>query len=328
MCASRKRSVVAKILKIFGWSVLTIVVVVSILLFCVVKYLDTKNLSPLVERVANDYIDGHLKVGSLKIGFNPRFPILGVEVKDLSVISHAFQQLTPEERGLLPNYADSLITLDAMSGSLDLKRLVIDNELALRDVVLNGLSVNVVIAHNGKANYEVMKAPADTTKASKSKMPGFRINKFALEKPREIRFYNAADSTSASVLLLTDAAVDGEQMPTYRLKMSGNVTSPKATLITNLEQIDFGLNGKVFWDPARPGLVAVDEMELQGAFIKAIVAGEIDLQNDPIARNVTIDLKPVAVTDLLTVLPDSVRRQHRLYPPYFTTDATIGGRLD
>lgn len=328
MCASRKRSVVAKILKILGWSVLTIVVVVSILLFCVVKYLDTKNLSPLVERVANDYIDGHLKVGSLKIGFNPRFPILGVEVKDLSVISHAFQQLTPEERGLLPNYADSLITLDAMSGSLDLKRLVIDNELALRDVVLNGLSVNVVIAHNGKANYEVMKAPADTTKASKSKMPGFRINKFALEKPREIRFYNAADSTSASVLLLTDAAVDGEQMPTYRLKMSGNVTSPKATLITNLEQIDFGLNGKVFWDPARPGLVAVDEMELQGAFIKAIVAGEIDLQNDPIARNVTIDLKPVAVTDLLTVLPDSVRRQHRLYPPYFTTDATIGGRLE
>lgn len=327
MCASRKVNIV-KVLKVFGWTLLTVVLVLSALLFCAVKFLESKELSPWVERTANEYIDGHLKVGSLKIGFHPKFPILGVKVENLSVISHAFDSLTVEQRGLLPNYADSLLTLDHLSGSLDVKRLIMDKELALRNVVLRGLSVNLVIAHNGKGNYDLVKPSTDTVKSSKKELPKFRINRFALEQPKEIRFYNAADSTSAAVLLLTDAAVDGDKMPTYRLKINGNVTSPKATLITNLDQISFGLNGKVFWDPEHPELVAMDEMELRGAFIKAVITGEIDLKDNPIVRKAIVDLSPVALADLLALLPDSIRRVHRLYEPYFSTDLTIGGRFE
>ncbi|MDE6795355.1 MAG: AsmA-like C-terminal region-containing protein, partial [Muribaculaceae bacterium] len=328
MCADRKANITVKVLKVLGWTFLTIVVVLSALLFCAVKFLESKELSPWVERTANEYIDGHLKVGSLRLGFHPRFPILGVKVENLSVISHAFDSLTVEQRGLLPNYADSLVTLDHLSGSLDVKRLIMDKELALQNVVLRGLSVNLVIAHNGKANYDLVKASTDTVKSPKKELPKFRINRFALEQPKEIRFYNAADSTSAAVLLLTDAAVDGDKMPTYRLKVNGNVTSPKATLITNLDQISFGLNGKVFWDPGYPGLVAMDEMELRGAFIKAVVTGEIDLKDSPIVKKAIVDLAPIPLVDILTLLPDSIRRVHRLYEPYFSTDLTIGGKFE
>lgn len=328
MSESRKGNVIVKVLKILGWTLLTVVLVLSVLLFCAVKFIDSKHLAPMVENVANDYIDGHLKVGNIKLGFNPSFPILGMEVENLSIVSHAFDSLTLKERGLLPNYADSLLTLDYLSGSLDIKRLVVDNELSLHDVVLRGLGVNLVIAHNGKANYELLKMPSDTASSAKSKMPGFRIDRFALEQPREIRFYNAADSTSASVLLLTDAAVNGDMQPTYRLKINGNVTSPKATLVTNLDQINFGVNGKVYWNPEHPGLVAMDGMELQGAFIRAVVTGEIDLENSPIIRKAVVDLAPVALTDILTMVPDSIRRLHRLYEPYFSTDLAIKGRFE
>lgn len=328
MDAGRKRNIIGKILKIFGWSLFTIVIVVGLLLFCAVKFLDSKYLPPLVERVANDHIDGRLSIGSMKLKFRPRFPILGIEVDSLYIVSHALDSLSAADRGLLPVYADSLLSLDHLSGAVDIKRLIVNNELALHDVALRGLKVNLVIAHNGKANYEIVNIPADTVKKTKSKMPGFRINRFSLQDPKEIRFYNAADSTSASVLLLTDAAVESDQQPTYRLKISGNVSSPKATLITNLEQIQFGLNGKVYWDPAQPGLVAMDEMEIRGAFIKAMVKGEIDLTENPIARKAVVELNPVAVTDLLTLLPDSIRARHRLYAPYFTTDMTIGGSFE
>lgn len=328
MCASSKGKSISKIFKIFIRTFIVIILSLAVLLFCAVKILETRNLSPLAERVANGYINGHLKVGSLKIGFMPRFPILGVEVKDVTVISHAFDSLSVEERGIIPNYADSLLTLDHLTGSLNIIRLIMNNELVLRDVVLNGLSVNLVIAHNGKPNYELIKQSTDTVKATKGKMPAFRINRFALEHPKEIRFYNAADSTSASVLLLTDAAVDGDSQPTYRLKINGNVTSPKATLITNLDQISFGLNGKVYWNPEHPGLVAMDEMELRGAFLKAIVTGEIDFKNNPIINKAVIDLAPVAVSDLLTTLPDSIRHIHHLSEPYFSTNVTIGGRFE
>ena len=323
-------SVVAKVLKAVGWTLVGLVVAVSVMLLCAVKFLDSKYLAPMIERMANDYIDGDVKVADLRLAFNPHFPILGIELDSLSVISHAFDSLTNEQRGLLPNYADSLLTLDHMSGAIDIKRLFLDNELSLHDVALSGLSVNLVIAHNGRPNYDVMKHPADNadSSSSKGKMPGFRINRFSLSDPKEIRFYNAADSTSASVLLLTDAAVDGEKQPTYRLKINGNVTSPKATLMTNLDEITFGLNGKVFWDPVHPGLVAMDEMELRGAFIRAVVSGEIDLTESPIARRATVDLSPIAISDLISLLPDSIRRQHRLYPPYFITDMAVGGRFE
>ena len=329
MSESSKKIDFVKILKILGRTFLVTVILLCVLLFCVVRFLDSKYLPPIVEQIADDYIDGKLKVGGIKLGFKLGFPILSVEVDSLTLTSNAFASLTDEERGLLPDYADSLLTLDHMSGSLDIKRLVANNELSLHDVVLRGLSVNLVIAHDGKANYEIIKEAPDTLKAKeKGKLPGFRINRFALESPKEIRFYNAADSTSASVVLLTDAAVESDKEPTYRLKINGNVTSPKAKLITNLEQISFGLDGKVYWNPLKPGLVAMDEFEMRGAFIRAVVTGEIDLTDSPIIRRASVDVAPIAATDLLTLLPDSIRALHHLYAPYFATDLRIGGRFE
>lgn len=325
---SKKGNLLVKILKVCGWTLLSVVVLGCVLLFCAVKFIDSDRLAPMIEEIANDYVDGHVKIGRLKLGFHPHFPILGVEIEDLSVISHAFDSLSVDRRGVLPNYADSLLSLDYMAGSLDIKRLIVDNELSMHNVVLRGLGVNLVIAHDGKANYDIISLPTDTAKSSKKKMPGFRIDRFAIEQPKEIRFYNAADSTSASVLLLTDAALDGNDQPTYRLKINGNVASPKATLITNLDRIDFGVNGKVYWNPAEPGIVAMDEMELRGAFIRAVVSGEIDLTKSPIARKARVDLDPVAISDLLTLLTDSIRKEHGLYEPCFFTDARIGARFE
>lgn len=324
---AKKKNPLVKILKVGGWTLLSVIVLVCILLFCAVKFIDSDRLAPMIEDVANDYVDGHVKLGKLKLGFHPHFPILGIEVEDLSVVSHAFDSLSAEQKGILPNYADSLLTLDYMAGSLNIKRLLVDNELSLHNVVLRGLGVNLVIAHDGKANYDIINIPADSA-TSKSKVPSIRLDRFSLDSPKEIRFYNAADSTSASVLLLTDAAVDGREQPTYRLKINGNVTSPKATIATNLEQINFGLNGKLYWNPETPGIVAIDQMELQGAFIKAIATAEIDLKNDPILKKVYVDLKPVAISDILSLLPDSIRQEHRLYPQFFSTNAKIKGKFE
>lgn len=317
-----------KVLRVIGRSLLIGVVAICALIFCSVKFLDSKYLAPMVERLAGNYIDGDVKLGSLRLGFRAGFPILNVTVDNLTVISHAFDSLSAEQRGLLPGYADSLLSLDHISGALDLKRLIFDNEISLHDVALRGLSVNLVVAHDGKSNYDIIKLPADTVASLEMAMPGLRINRFALSDPKAIRFYNAADSTSASVILLTDASVDGGLQPIYRLKVSGNVTSPRASLLTNLESVSFGLNGKVYYDPAHPGVVAMDEMELQGAFIKAVVSGEIDLTEIPVVKRGRVELQPVAVTDFLSMLPDSIKREYRLYEPYFSTNAAVGATVE
>lgn len=317
-----------KALKLLGKILLATALIAGVLLFCLVKFVDSRYLAQATERIVNDYIDGELQIGSMKLGFNPGFPILSVEIEDLTLISHALDSLSPEQRGFLPAYSDSLLSLGYLKGAIDIKRLIADNELSLHDVVLNGLSVNMVIARNGKGNYEIVSMQPDSASSSKRNMPAIRIDRFALSHPREMRFFNAADSTSASVLLLTDASVEQDAEPAYRLKINGNVTSSKATLMTNLERITFGANGKVYWDPSKPGLVAMDEMKIQGAFLKAAISGEIDLTESPIIRKGSVRLEPVAVTDIISLLPDSLRQEHRLYEPYFSTDAVITGKFE
>ncbi len=328
MCANRKADIALKAIKMLGKIILATTLIAGVLLFCLVKFVDSKYLARATERVVNDYIDGTLNIGKMKLGFNPGFPIVSVEIENLSVISHALDSLSASQRGDLPEYADSLLSLDYMKGAIDIKRLIADNELSLHDVELSGLSANMVIAHNGKANYDIVTMTPDSDSKKKSRIPAIRINRFALSHPKEMRFYNAADSTSASVLLLTDASVEQDGEPAYRLRINGNVTSPKATLITNLDQITFGVNGKIMWDASRPGLVAMDEMEIRGAFIKALVKGEIDLTASPIVKSGEVRLEPVAITDLVSLLPDSLRREHRLYEPYFDTDAFIAAKFE
>lgn len=316
-----------KIIKTIGWTFVAIVSAVCILFIGTLWYLNSKNLAPVAMRIANEHIDGNLTLRDLRLSLRKGIFMVGVEADSMKVISHAFKSLTKTERGETPEYADSLLTLDHLQGALDLKSLLLKNEISLRDVELTGLSVNLVVAHNGKSNYEILRLKSDTIKKKKKKAPSFRLNQFSLKQPKEIRFYNAADSTSASALLLTDAAVDGHDQPTYRLKINGNVTSPKATLLTNLSQISFGLNGNLHWDPALPGLVAMDRMELRGAFLKAIISGEIDLTDNPIIKKCDVTLKPVAVSNMLRMLTDSTRRANRLLPPDFFTDATVEGRF-
>lgn len=322
------KSILAKkSVRIVGIIVAAIVAIPVILFLSAVWFLSSKNLAPYAEKMVNQHIEGEMKMNELRVSLRSGLFVVGVEVDSLTVVSKAFKSLSKQEAGDMPQYADSLISLDHLSGELDIKRLIFNRQLSLNDVAIHGLGVNVVIARNGKANYDIAKN-SSAAKSSESKPPSFRLNHFSLLKPKEIRFYNASDSTSASAVLLTDASIDGHEQPTYRLKISGNLSSHKAAMFTNLDQISFGMNGKLRWDPESPGLLAMDEMELTGAFVKAVVTGEVDFTNHPIIKKGLVNLRPVALVDLLTLLPDSVRQCHGLFMPNFSSDAEIRGKLE
>ncbi len=58
MSASNKGKIMVKALKIFGWTLFSVIVAVSVLLFCAITFFDSKRLSPFMERIAYDHIDG------------------------------------------------------------------------------------------------------------------------------------------------------------------------------------------------------------------------------------------------------------------------------
>lgn len=305
---------------------MAVILTVSACLLCVVNVLRPEYLTPLVESLADKTLDADVSIGRIELAFRPSSPVLGVEVDSLFVLSEAFSDVSEESRAALPQWADTLLVVDRFSGAVDLWRLLSKGEVALRDVELVRPGVNIVLDRDGRGNFDIYQAAeaADTTETdSPLVVPPVSINHFAFVEPREIRYFNAADSTEATILLLRDVRLDNVDKPLYRLSVDGHITSPLTKAAINLEDISFGVDGRVRWTPTQPMRVAFEGFSLYGAFIKAKFEGAVALDSTLAIPKASVHVGPVALSDMLSVLPDSLRRAHRLIAPYFSTDGAV-----
>lgn len=312
-----------KALKIILWTIMAIVLAVGGTLICAVKILTPDRLTPIVERVANNTLKADVSLGRVALSFEPAFPTLRLSVDSACVVSKAFDSLTPGQRRELPAYADTLLTFGHFSGAVALDRLVSKGEIALRDVILRAPQVNIVVASDSVYNFDLMAPSAEEPDDSPTLIPPFSIDRFRLEDARAIRYFNAVDSTDATVVLLADAGIDGTEAPAYRIKIDGAINSPAARSFTDIENISFGADGRVRWSPDAPQMVAFERFSLSGAFVKADVDAEIDFSDNLTVRSAEFALRPVAVDSLLTLVPADMRKKWHLARPYLATTASV-----
>ncbi len=307
---------------------MALVLAVGAALICAVNVLNPQYLTPIVQKYANKALDARVSVSRVELSFEPSFPVLRVEVDSLTVVSKAFDGLDAEARAALPVWADSLFTIDRFGGSVDAGRFLSKGEIALRNIELVRPGVNIVLDRDGRGNFDIYSsaAPADTAATPQGAVvvPPFSLDHFAFVEPREIRYFNAVDSTSASILLLRDVSLDHVGEPVYRLSVSGSLSSPMTKTAINLEDIVFGVDGRMHWSPKRPMMMTFEEFSLYGAFLKATIDAGVDLDSTMQVTSARVRVAPIAVSDMLSVLPDSVRRANRLIAPYFRTDGAIG----
>ena len=304
---------------------MALLLAVSAILICSVRLLKPEHLTPIVERLANRTLDADVEVGKVELSFRPAFPVLNIEVDSLTVLSHAFANLSPEERTALPVYADTLPTLDRFSGALDLGALIKRGEIGVRDVELIRPGVNIVLDRHGRGNFDIYQATEDTVDSSSSApIPPFSISRFAMVEPREIRYFNAADSTDATVMLLHDIILDGSATPLYTLRIDGHLFGPYPQQFLRAQDIHFGLDGRVRWAPLQPEMLALEEFTIKGAFATAHLSTELKYDSTLTVNSGRLEIEPIAIEDALTVLPDSIRRSYGLVPRMFATDGRIG----
>ena len=304
------------------WTVLAVVLLITATLICVVNILTPEKLTPIVERFANNYLSADVSLGRVELAFAPSFPTLRVNVDSVTVVSRAFDILSPEERAKLPAYADTVVTFEHFSGAIAIDRFLTKKEIALRDVILRGPEVNIVIASDSLVNYDLLVLPPDTTETA-SEIPAFSIDHFAIEDARAFRYYNAIDSLDATVLLLRDAGIDGTHAPSYTIKIGGNIQSPDALSALDLTKLSFGADGRVRWEPSQPALVAFEEFTVSTDFVTAKVDAEIDMSDNFVIPSAKFELLPIKVNTLLEFVPEVERRKYKLNWPYFETPAEI-----
>lgn len=296
------------------WVALAVVLTVGAALVCTVKLLNPERLTPLVTRLAEKNLDADVTLGRAVLDFNPAFPVLRLRLDSLDIVSRVFADLPPDERSALPVYADSLFRLESFEGRVDVGALLTRGEIALRDVVLRRPGLNLVLDRNGRGNFDIYhtdtSAVADD--GTPAVIPPFSIGRFAFEEPREIRWYNAADSLGEARVRLQEAELDGSGQPLYNIAVDGCLTHGMIAGLLNRSDFAFGLDGRVRWEPEHPAMVSFEEFKVRGAFVEGTVDAALRFDSTLTVESGRLAVGPVAISDFATLLTEEMKRDFGL----------------
>ena len=173
----RSSRIIRRILKIGAITLAALLLIVAALLTAVVIALSPERLTRIVTRYSPDYIDGTLTASRIELTFWSTFPRLSVDIDSLTLVSNAFNGLDPELRHQLPANADTLLTLRSLHGGLNLASLLA-GRYELYDVAVSQPSVNIVVANDSTANYNL----TPESSASTDPLPSISINRFLIRK--------------------------------------------------------------------------------------------------------------------------------------------------
>lgn len=314
------KTLLFRTIRIALWAAYAAVLTLAATLICTVHVLSPGRLTPLAATVANRLLDARVSLGSAELSFRPAFPVMHLHLDSLTIISNAFADLDADSRHSLPSFADSLLTLEAFDGAIDLHRLLL-GEICLRRVELMRPALNIVIDSEGRGNFDIYH-PDDTVAADAPlSIPPFSISHFALSDPRAIRYYNAADSIGATVLLLGDMELDGHDTPMYAIKVDGVVANPLLRDVLSDSSFRFGLDGRVRWKPDTPGLFSFEQFTVRGECMEATADVDIVIDSTLTVTAGMLRVPPFPVADALALLPPDMRRQYFL--DQIHTDATL-----
>lgn len=299
---TQKRGWLRKTARIIAVAVAAVVLVVVGLLTAIVVVLSPERLTPLVSKYSSEYIDGAVTARRIELTFWSTFPRLSVDIDSLALVSGALDRLDPEVRRRLPADADTLLTLRSLHGGLNLAALLA-GRYELYDVALSQPAINIVVADDSTANYNIVPASDNDTDTG-DKIPELSINRFLLLNSGPLRYFSLPDSTEFT---LRFSAIDanGADSPRYSLSTEGNVTIAGLPLDTDAPLL-FTADGNVRWDPSTP-----DELDLESFTVSidgtpARFDTHIRFADQLTIQRLDIELPSVDVTRMAGYIPDGM----------------------
>ena len=141
-----------KVLKISLISLLSLIVLLIISLSTVVVLVFNSNLLVnVVNKKAADFITCDYHIGRIEPCFFKTFPQFSLQIEDVYL-----------QDKLAESQQDTLLYVGNLQATVDVKRLLKDKELIVKEVLLHRLSANVFVSEQGEANYDIFALSSDT----------------------------------------------------------------------------------------------------------------------------------------------------------------------
>lgn len=224
------------------WISLASVVGVVIVVLLIAMYLifSPKRLTGLVNRHASSFITCDYHFGKVDLTLFKTFPDVGLEIDDVVLINPTNGWTT-----------DTLAAIDQLVVSLNLRKMLFENEIIVHSCELNGGMVNVFFDTEGNNNLDIMKTSEAEPNEAKEDDSSYAID---LEKLKlnniEVRYTDLGSNTVATINKLGLAAKGTVKDDIIAGDMSLAIKDIRATVIEdtcNIETAvkDISLKGKI-----------------------------------------------------------------------------------
>lgn len=187
-----------KAFKIFGWTLLSMLMVI-LLAFGIACYIlfTPSRLTPIVNRIVGNYITCDYEIGRVELTFFSTFPRLGVRIDGLMVVN-------PVEGA----QNDTVLHAQAVTATVDLKQWLFHNDLIVSEAVLENTDLNYFVAQDGTTNFDFfVTEPEDSTPIAEEEIDStasilpfdhLRVDGLRIEA-RRITYLDEQDTVYASL---------------------------------------------------------------------------------------------------------------------------------
>lgn len=274
-----------KFLKIFGITLASIVGLVVVAAGIVVYVVFTPNrITPIVQKVADEYIGCDYDLGQVDLTFFSTFPEFGLKTDGLLI-------LNPTEGA----QSDTLLYAEKVVARLDIQQLLESGVMDIREVTLENAAVNAYIAADGHTNFDILTLPEDTTEEDTTsdafikslKMEDLRITLHA----SNISFVDEKDSITANL---------HEPLISLVTKQGEDSTLIEGKLQVEMPSLSANIGGEDYASDFDIRLDAPFVLQMEMPEFMNIIKAQIEFQKATLALN---EFK-VGINGTATVIPD------------------------
>ncbi len=294
----KRKPVVWRVLKIIGFSLLGVLLLIVAAISAMVWILTPERLTPLVERIASENLNASVSADRVELTFWSTFPDVTVDVTNLHVVSSSFDSLPDSVKSNLPVWADSLLTVGRFNGSLNMAKML-GGTIAINHILIERSAINLFQATEDISNFDIL-PPSETDDEESTELPDFSFGEINIAGILPVRYVSLPDSISVS-LSLNELSGNGVASPDYYLSVDGQALPSLAGI--SLDRLRFGLNGAVTWNHDTPHKVSVNGFRAWLGSISTVTDVDLDFSDGLMFDRLNFKVNPVEIDSLMAIIP-------------------------
>lgn len=280
-------------------------------------------LTPIVNRVASNYLNATVHFDTVRLSLFENFPHVSLELKNGEVISGVFAGIPDSLRYAVPQRADSLLRFKDFAVTLNLPRLLA-SQIVIRELKLVDPQIYAFVSPAGNANWDIFPTEADTatdvqadTTTDMTMLFGLRVGKVLLDGA-EIQYESRRDALSASLDSL-HLYWKSHRKRRYEIDL-GSEVSMRQGKVAYAQHLPLSLKGGFAFGRWREHKIMFDKLTLQADNIPVELNGQVVVEADSVVSDLVCKVSPLQFQRVLSLVPEAMMPTARHFQTNLTAD--------